>query len=64
MRADAERWMKAGVEYADGVLGVGAVVTDRMSDWSVGAVPEWAGRTLRVRASRLPDALVVRAGPR
>lgn len=62
VRAEAERWMKAGVEYADGVLGVGAVVTDRMSDWSVGAVPEWAGRTLRVRASRLPDALVVRAG--
>ena len=62
VRADAERWMKAGVEYADGVPGVGAVVTDGMSDWSVGAVPEWAGRTLRVRVSRLPDALVVRAG--
>lgn len=25
-------------------------------------MPEWAGRTLRVRASRLADALVVRAG--
>lgn len=62
VRADAEHWMKAGVEFADGILGVGAVVTDGASDWSVGAVPEWAGRTQRVRVSRLPDALVVRAG--
>lgn len=62
VRADDERWMKAGVENADGVLGVGAVVTDVMSDWSVGAVPEWAGRRLRVRVSRGADALTVRAG--
>jgi len=62
VRADAERWMKAGVEVADGVLGVGAVVTDVMSDWSVGAVPEWTGRRLRVRVSRGADALTVRAG--
>ncbi len=62
VRADEERWMKAGVENADGVLGVGAVVTDVMSDWSVGAVPEWAGRRLRVRVSRGEDALTVRAG--
>lgn len=62
VRVDDERWMKAGVENADGVLGVGAVVTDAMSDWSVGAVPEWAGRRLRVRVSRASDALTVRAG--
>jgi len=62
VRADEERWMKAGVENADGVLGVGAVVTDVTSDWSVGAVPEWAGRRLRVRVSRGADALTVRAG--
>ena len=62
VRVGAEQWMKAGVEFADGVLGVGAVVTDGASDWSVGAVPEWSGRVLRVRVSRLPDALVVRAG--
>lgn len=57
VRADDERWMKAGVENADGVLGVGAVVTDIMSDWSVGAVPEWAGRPLRVRVAvaRMPS---------
>ncbi len=62
VRAGAERWMKCGVEFADGILGAGAVVTDGMSDWSVGAVPEWAGRALRVRVSRGPDALVVRGG--
>lgn len=62
VRESAERWIKAGVEWADGVLGVGAVVTDGLSDWSVGAVPEWSGRQLRVRVSRLGDALVVRAG--
>lgn len=62
VRADDEHWMKAGVELADGVLGVGAVVTDVMSDWSIGAVPEWSGRALRVRVSRGTDALTVRAG--
>ena len=62
VRESAERWIKAGVEWADGVLGVGAVVTDGLSDWSVGAVPEWSGRQVRVRVSRLRDALVVRAG--
>ena len=62
VRESDERWIKAGVEQADGVLGVGAVVTDGLSDWSVGAVPEWSGRHLRVRVSRLADALLVRAG--
>lgn len=61
VRADAERWTKAGVEFADGVLNVGAVVTDGMSDWSVAPVPEWAGRRVRVRVSRGADALTVRA---
>lgn len=62
VRVNAERWMKSGVEYADGVLGAGAVVTDVMSDWSIAAVPQWQGRALRVRVSRGPDALTVRAG--
>jgi regulation of enolase protein 1 (concanavalin A-like superfamily) len=61
VRADAERWMKAGVEFADRTLNVGAVVTDRMSDWSVGPVPEWTGRRVRVRVSRGADALTMRA---
>ncbi|WP_454130398.1 DUF1349 domain-containing protein [Microbacterium aurum] len=62
VRASAERWVKAGVEFADGALGVGAVVTDGASDWSVGDAAEWIGRPLRVRVSRGDDALTVRAG--
>jgi uncharacterized protein len=61
VRADAERWTKTGLEFADGVLQLGAVVTDGRSDWSTGAVPEWAGREVTVRASRYRDALVIRA---
>ena len=59
--ADPEHWVKAGVEFADGVLGLGAVVTDGMSDWSVGHVPEWMNARIRVRVSRTEDAITVRA---
>ncbi len=62
VRIDEEHWVKAGLEFADGVLGVGAVVTDRVSDWSVGAVPEWLGQRVRMRVSWSNDALTVRAG--
>lgn len=61
VRADAGHWVKAGVERSDGVLQVGAVVTDGRSDWSAAPVPAWAGRAVRVRASRSGDALTVRA---
>jgi regulation of enolase protein 1 (concanavalin A-like superfamily) len=61
VRADAEHWVKAGVECSDGVLQLGAVVTDGRSDWSVAPVPDWAGRAVTVRASRSGDALTVRA---
>ncbi len=61
VRADAAHWVKAGVEHSDGVLQLGAVVTDEVSDWSVAPVPEWAGRAVGVRASRDGDALTVRA---
>lgn len=59
--ADAEHWVKAGLERSDGVLGTGAVVTVGRSDWSVGAVPEWSEQRVTVRVSRLQDAVVVRA---
>ena len=62
LRAGGERWVKAGLELVDGVVGAGAVVTDRYSDWSVGAVPEWLGRRVCVRVSWAGDALTVRAG--
>ncbi|PRY57410.1 DUF1349 domain-containing protein [Glycomyces artemisiae] len=61
VRIDAERWIKTGVEYADGALQLGAVVTDGRSDWSTAPVPEWAGREVTMRATRFGDAVVVRA---
>jgi len=61
LHADSEHWVKAGVEFADGVLGLGAVVTDGMSDWSVGHVPEWMNTRIRIRVSRTEDAITVRA---
>lgn len=62
VRVSAERWVKAGVEFADGRPQVGAVVTDGMSDWSLAPVPDWAGRRILVRVSRDRDAVTVRAG--
>lgn len=61
VQADDEHWMKAGLEFADGHLGLGAVVTDIRSDWSVGHVDEWHGSEITVRVSRWPDSLIVRA---
>jgi uncharacterized protein len=61
LHADEAHWVKAGVEFADGVLGLGAVVTDGKSDWSVGHVPEWVGHRIRVRVSRSTDAITIRA---
>lgn len=61
LHADESHWVKAGVEFADDVLGLGAVVTDEKSDWSVGHVPEWMGQRIRVRVSRTLNAITVRA---
>ncbi len=61
VRASEERWVKAAVELSDGVLQVGAVVTDGRSDWSVAPVPDWAGHPVTVRVSRADDALTLRA---
>jgi uncharacterized protein len=61
LQADAETWIKAGLEFSDGELQSGAVVTVGRSDWSVGPVPAWAGREVTVRASRAGDAVTIRA---
>lgn len=61
LRADAETWLKAGVEFSDGAPQLGAVVTLGRSDWSVSPVPDWAGRRVTVRASRAGDAVTIRA---
>lgn len=59
--AGPERWVKAGIELSDGLPQLGAVVTDGRSDWSMAPVPEWAGRLVTIRASRIADAVVLRA---
>ncbi|SDD73978.1 DUF1349 domain-containing protein [Glycomyces harbinensis] len=61
VRVDAEHWIKTGVEFADGALQLGAVVTDGKSDWSTAPVPEWAGREVTIRVTRMRDAVVIRA---
>ena len=61
VRADDRHWLKAGLEVSDGVPQLGAVVTDGVSDWSCGAVPEWAGATVTIRVSWTRGALLVRA---
>ncbi len=61
MRVSDEEWIKAGVEFADGALQLGAVVTHGFSDWSVAPVADWAGTRITVRVSRSGDALTIRA---
>jgi regulation of enolase protein 1 (concanavalin A-like superfamily) len=60
VRLDEENWIKAGVEYCDGELQLGAVVTCTVSDWSSAPVP-WHGREVTLRASRSGDAVTIRA---
>ena len=48
VKADNEHWVKSGLEFADGVLNLGAVVTIERSDWSVAPV-DWNGREVTVK---------------
>lgn len=61
LRASSVQWVKAGLEYADGMTQCGVVVTDGRSDWSSSPVPGWAGRRATIRASRAGDAVTIRA---
>lgn len=61
---DDATWIKAGVEQSDGHPQLGAVVTLGASDWSTGRVDDWTGRAVTVRASRIADAVVIRARSR
>jgi regulation of enolase protein 1 (concanavalin A-like superfamily)/nicotinamidase-related amidase len=60
VKADNEHWVKAGLEFADDVLNLGAVVTLERSDWSVAPV-DWNGREVTVRVSRAVESLTIRA---
>ena len=61
VHSDSQHWIKAGVESADGLPQVGAVVTSINSDWSLAPVADWFGKEVTVRASRTTDALTIRA---
>lgn len=61
LRADAQNWVKAGVERSDGQPQLGAVVTRDFSDWSLQPVPEWGGHPVTIRVSRGADAITIRA---
>ncbi len=63
LHVSSAHWVKAGVEVSDGVVQVGAVVTDGRSDWSVAPVPDWFGQVVTVRLSRSGDAVTIRARP-
>ena len=55
------QWIKAGIEINDGIPRLATVVTDGYSDWSLAPVPEWVGERVTIRASRLNDAVIIRA---
>lgn len=55
------QWIKAGIEINDGIPQLATVVTHEYSDWSLAPVPEWVGERVTIRASRLNDAVIIRA---
>lgn len=59
--AGPDSWVKAGLEFADGQPQLGAVVTDRRSDWSVAPVPSWLDDRVTIRVSWTGESLTVRA---
>lgn len=65
LRQGPMNWVKAGIEYSDGVLNFSAVVTNGVSDWSLQPVAGEVG-PFTIRLIRKGDAIVVhrRAGER
>ena len=58
VRADDHHWIKAGIEYVNGVQNLSAVVTHDYSDWSRMALPN-APEALRLRLERRGDAIEI-----
>nr|WP_043922820.1 DUF1349 domain-containing protein [Paenibacillus terrae] len=56
-----EQWIKAGIEINDNIPQLAVVVTNGYSDWSLSAVPDWVGEEVTLRASRMNDAVIIRA---
>lgn len=61
VRVDPSVWCKAGTELTEGMPHVSTVVTHDVSDWSQAPVPDWAGREVTMRVTRIGDALTVSA---
>ena len=58
VRQDAHNWIKAGVEFSDGVINFSTVVTrGGLSDWSVVAAPDAKGLQT-VRLTRQGDSVL------
>jgi regulation of enolase protein 1 (concanavalin A-like superfamily) len=62
LRVDERTWVKAGIEFTDGMTHVSAVVTRDRSDWSVVALPQYDGR-LTLRLTRHGDAVRIQFRP-
>lgn len=60
LRLDETAWIKAGIEYTDGVMHFSVVVTGPRSDWSVVPLPEATAATeIAARLTRHGDAVRV-----
>lgn len=59
-RVDASTWIKAGIEYTDGLMHFSVVVTREVSDWSVIPLPlATPSDPVHVRLTRHDDAVRV-----
>lgn len=58
LRQDEAHWIKAGIEFSDGVPNMSVVVTQQASDWSTVAVPTLTGPQ-RLRLTRIGGAVVL-----
>ena len=60
LRLDEKHWIKAGIEYTDGLMHFSVVVTNGVSDWSVIPLPEAGPKDeVAVRLTRHGDAVRV-----
>ena len=60
LRVDERHWIKAGIEYTDGLMHFSVVVTRDVSDWSVIPLPNASPKDeIAVRLTRHGDAVRV-----
>ena len=60
LRRDADTWIKAGIEYTDGLMHFSVVVTGPRSDWSVIPLPDASPESvISARLTRHEDAVRV-----